>query len=172
MKNIKYILSIITVLTIVCGAGSVAMADKDKEIISEEVIEINAEDIGIKEINNNLEDEELIEEDVIESNDEFVDESIKPNIDNEPVTESPTPPEGKVEKYIVGDYSDPNENDCDIDEECYDCEDDSHMYVHCVSMENDTYIYEEWCEVCGHGTEKIITKNEFNTLGVETDVEF
>lgn len=171
--KMKNIVLIITFLTIVCGTNSIAIADKGNDIISEEIVEINAEDIGIKTttIEDDFKDDEInnefVENETIESDDYF-----ELEINNEFVTESPITHEDKVVGYMEDIYFEPNENDCDIDEECYDCEDDSHVYVHCVFMEDDKYIYEEWCEICGHGTEKLITYEEFDVLGVEPDVEF
>ena len=170
----KKIISIIAVLTMVFGLSSVAMADKENEIVIEEKAVIAAEDIGIKENEYEIIEEEFINDDSeVEAEDMGVPVQDEENEEsNEEVTESPAPPEGKVEGYVAGVYFDPNENDCEICDQCYKCEDDGHIYAHCVSVDDRGYIYEEWCTICGHGTDTVISDEEFEALGVETCVEF
>ena len=170
----KKFISIITVLIMVFGLSSVAMADKENEIVIEEKAVIAAEDIGIKENEYEIIEEEFINDDSeVETEDMDVpvqDEEKEES--NEEVTESPAPPEGKVEGYVAGVYFDPNTVDCEIcGGECYTCHDE-HTYVHCVSLDDEGYVFEEWCTVCGHGTSKVISDEEFEALGVETNVEF
>ena len=188
----KKIISIIAILTMVLGLSSVALADKENEITIEEKAVIAADDIGIKTIaiGDDFENEEFIEDESTKEDmddevttededlyddvevEEEIPEADEPEV-NEPETESPAPPEGKVEGYVAGVYFDPNTVDCEIcGGECYTCHNNEHVYAHCVSVDERGYIYEEWCTVCGHGTEKPISDEEFEALGVETCVEF
>lgn len=167
--------------------ANLAVAKEYEPVQEEAMAVIDAEDIGISPIQDIEEDE--IEEDVLEEPEEDFEESeeAEPEEDpeteepeededyeeeNEEVTESPAPPEGKVEGYVAGVYFDPNCFDCEICEECYKCEDDGHIYAHSVCMDDRGYVLEEWCTICGHGTSKRITDKEFEALGVECDVEF
>lgn len=182
----KKIISIIAVLTMVLGLSSVAMADKENEITIEEKAVIAADDIGIKTfaIGDDFEDEEFIEDesteedmdDEVTTEDEDLDVPVEPEEEitetEEPETESPGAPEGMAEGYVAGTYFEPNNDECEIDEVCYSCENDGHVFVHCVSYDEDKYVYEEWCEICGHGTGRVISEEEFNELGVDCDVEF
>ena len=170
-KNIKYALSIVVLLALFISVGSIVMAEKSNKIVEPVVIE--AEDIGIKVNENEIIEEEFINDDS-ESENKDMDVPVQDTETEEPEveTESPAPPEGKVEGYVAGEYLDPNENDCEVCEECYNCEDEGHIYARCVSVNEEGYIYEEWCVICGHGIESLITDEEFDALGVETDVEF
>ena len=184
----KKIISIIAVLAMIFGFNSVAIADKENEITIEEKAVIAADDIGIKTIaiGDDFEDEEFIEDESTEEDmdDEVTteDEDLYDDVEveeeipeaDEPVTESPGAPEGKVEGYVAGVYFEPNKDDCEIEKVCYSCENDGHVFVHCVSYDedNDNYVYEEWCEICGHGECRVISEDEFNELGVDCDVEF
>lgn len=182
----KRLLAVAIIVTFLFGTLAYAQ-EYDAKIPTEEMQVIAAEDIGITPIHDIEEDE--IEEDVLEEPEEDLEEPEEaepeevPEMsepeeeedyeeENEEVTESPAPPEGKVEGYIAGVYFDPNTVDCEIcGGECYTCHDD-HVYAHCVSMDERGYILEEWCTVCGHGTEKKITDEEFETLNVDCNVEF
>lgn len=166
---------------------------KESEPVQNDMQVIDAEDIGIKTVETEvLEDEVMVieaesevldaepvyEEDVEyeepETDHEIQEEESEPE-ETEPKeeeVESPEPPEGMVEGYEKGVYFYPNENDCEIREECYKCEDDDHIYAHSVCMDDRGYVLDEWCTICGHGTSKRITDEEFEALGVECDVEF
>lgn len=180
--KIKHLIAFVIIFIIFISISNIVMAEKDIKII--EPININAEDIGIKEmaIGDDFENEEVIEDgfsagtvdDQIESENKIMDEDVSDNEKTEEVTESPEVPEGKAEGYVAGTYFEPNEDDCDVAEVCYSCENDGHINIHCVSYneDNDSYVYEEWCEVCGHGSDKIISNEEFEALGVDTDMEF
>ena len=145
--------------------GTMAFAE-ELEPVQEDVLVIDAEDIGITPIQN-LEEEEIEEdvfdesEEVFEESDEAWEEEIEEEEteDFEEETVSPEPQEGMVEGYEEGVYFEPNTFDCEVCGECYTCPDDSHVYEHNVYIDDDnTYIYEEWCTICGHGTETPITE--------------
>lgn len=167
----KKLLALSIVLTF--NVGTFAYA-KDNETLENTVIEtISAEDIGVEVVKNEnvvIEVEDKVDD--VSTEKEEKETEVKDEIVLEEETESPMPPEGMVEGYEDGIYFEPNCFDCELCEECYKCEDNGHIYAHCVSLDGRCYIYEEWCTICGHGTSKVISNEEFELLGVETDVEF
>lgn len=156
----KKILSISILLALIISTFAYAKDTDIKDKKQEETITIKAEDIGIEVVKN--------ENVVAETKDKVLDEVVQ----NEEKEDTENTKEEKVESYVSGEYKEPNTVECEIcGGECYICH-DGHTYVHSVYMEENHYILEEWCTVCGHGTEKRITDKEFSNLGVETDVEF
>lgn len=154
----------ILALILVFAFGSVASAmTKDEEEVIDEVIEIEAEDIGIKTIETEVEEDEDV---TSETENQIVDEDEALETEEEPSE----PPVGMVEGYIQGTYFEPNTYDEETGEYNYFC--DKCEYAHCVSVDDNGYIYEEWCIVCGNGTDTRITDEEFETMGVECNVEF
>lgn len=168
----KHLIAFVIIFILIISIGNIVMAEKDIEII--EPVTINAEDIGIKTNEYIKETEEEVNEESetkdVTNEDKTLDAHVQDNEDEE-VTEAP---EEKAEGYVAGTYLEHNEDDCDVAEVCYSCENDGHINIHCVSYDEDNghYIYEEWCEICGHGSDKIISNEEFEALGVETDMEF
>ena len=180
MKKRLLVMAIIVTFLI----GTMSFAKESEPVTADEVMVIDAEEIRITPIEYFEETE--VEEDAIEESEaefeepnesafEEVPEETEEDEDyenNEEVTESPAPPEGKVEGYVEGIYFDPNTVDCEIcGGECYTCHDE-HVYEHCVSIDDRGYILEEWCTICGHGTDTVISDEEFEALGVETYVGF
>lgn len=169
-ENIKYLLSLIALLLLFVSIGNIVMADEtqyDMEVI-------DAKSIGIEGIENK---NEIIEEEFINDDSKVENKNMDVHVQDSKTetpekSESNTVPEGYDEGYVEGTYFKPNENDCEVCEECYNCEDEGHIYIHCVYHDEDSYVLEEWCEICGHGTEKVITLEKFDALGVETNVEF
>lgn len=159
----KRLLSVAFIVTFLIGTISFA---KETEYTSEESVQtISAEDIGIKTKEKIDIEVELEDEDVdFEDEDTFVDDNVW-NEEEEDVEEKEEPyveaPDGMKEGYESNTFYYPNEHT--------ECE-----YVHCVSYneEDNSYTYEEWCTVCGEGTEYKITEKEFIELDVETDIEF
>lgn len=150
----KKIIALSILLTLIISSLSLAKEAEQPEAA------INAEDIGIETIDT---EEVEIEVDIKEETEEVSDQGEAP-------VESPAAPDGYVEGYVDGTYFEPNTYDEETEEYNYIC--DQCEYVHCVSMDGNSYIYEEWCTVCGNGTSERITEVEFEALGVETDVEF
>jgi hypothetical protein len=158
MKRKTLSISILLALIISTFAYAKDTDIKDKK--QEETITIKAEDIGIEVVKN--------ENVVAETEDKVLDEIVK----NEDKEDAENTKEEKVESYVSGEYKEPNTVECEIcGGKCYICH-DGHTYVHSVYMEENHYILEEWCTICGHGTSEVISNEEFELLGVETDVEF
>lgn len=156
----RKILAISILLALIISTFVYAKDTDIKDEKQEEAITIKAEDIGIEVVKN--------ENVVAKTEDKVLDEVVQ----NEEKEDAENTKEEKVESYISGEYKEPNTVECEIcGGECYICH-DGHAYVHSVYMDEKHYILEEWCTVCGHGTEKKITDKEFSNLGVETDVEF
>lgn len=180
----KRLLSVAILVTFLFGTMSFA---KEAEPVQDEVTVIDAEEIGIAPMQD-FEEEEIQEDVFEEPEEEFEDseeeweediqeeeaEDVEEDYEEETEEDvSPEPPEGMVEGYEEGVYFEPNTYDCDTCDECYTCPEDSHVYAHCISVDEDnSYILEEWCTICGHGTGKTITGEEFEALGVGLYEEF
>jgi hypothetical protein len=106
-----------------------------------ELLVIDAEDIGIKEIEDNI----------IETESEIVDDPVQTEPEKEEVET-------------------PDSDDVDVDTPTY-TPPHTHTYVYSVYWD-DGYVYEEWCDGCGEGTETPITDEEFNNMGINTDEEY
>lgn len=169
----KRLLAVAVIVTFLFGTMSFA---KESEPVHDEVLKINAEEIGIREyaIGDDFTDEEDVpdgpdyeedeyEEDEIESEEVFVDEPDEPEVDREETKDEPVveAPEGMKEGYISNTFYEPDKHN-----EC--------SFVHCVTFDEDigSYVLEKWCEVCGEGTSNVISDEEFELLGVDSDVEF
>lgn len=156
--------------------GTMSFAKEAEPVHIEEMLVIDAEEIGIREyaIGDDFtddefvpdlpeDDEEVIEDDVIESDKEFIDGPEEPEEDTEETKEEPVveSPEGMKEGYISNTFYE--------EEKHIEC-----TFVHCVTFDEDigSYVLEEWCEVCGEGTSNVISDEEFELLGVDSDVEF
>lgn len=169
MKKIKRVfLTIVIVLSIVgtmtIGFGLLSQAE-EMEIKSEPVT-INAENIGIKEIEYK---EEVTEEDIydetepeseIMDEDVMVDEEIEEDVDCEEETETENPecpecPEGMCEGYEEGVYFEPNHfGDCELHEYCYICPEctiEEELFIDEDINPNNGWVLSKTCIVCGHG---------------------
>lgn len=174
-KLIKRILSVALVAAFLLPIFTIA-EDTDAEC-EEETVVINAEDIGIKEIKNELEEADSTEEVVVE--DESYNENIihtegdfeQKETDKDSISESdeedvviPECPEGMSEGYVEGIFFEPNHfGDCNLHEYCYICPE-------CTIVEevgydeeinpNGGWYLDKCCIVCGHGTCTPITEKE------------
>ena len=133
---------------------------KESEPVQNDMQVIDAEDIGITPIQNIEEEEEseaVLEENEknFEESEEAVTEEVPEVIPDEPKAE---PEEDNEEEIEVP--TEPEEHACKI--------------VSCVSFDEDTceFTLEEWCDICGDGTGRTITREEFDALEVDCDEEF
>lgn len=178
--NIKYIISLITLLALVICLGNIAMAD---EVITDEKIEIiEAEDIGIKTIEK-VQEDEIIEVPVDETDveDEVLDVPVqnKPEETEEeqeyespeavPVTEEieeTEAPVGMVEGYEEGVYFEPNTFDCEAHEECYKCKEctieESLFIDEEINPDGEHWVLCKICIVCGDTTNEPVDDNFIN----------
>ena len=179
MKNykdtIKYILSLVALLTLFICIGNMVMAEEKVVAEVDEIEIIKAEDIGIKEIEK-VQEEIIIPETTVDkttTKDETMDISVqkKPEtktenkqirevikedpVAEEPEVESPEIPEGMVEGYEEGVYFEPNCFDCEIEEACYKCEECTFVEeLFCdeeINPEGENWVLSKTCTVCGHG---------------------
>ena len=116
---------------------------------SKEIPVVEAEDIGIHTISSEPETPDPVEE-------------VSDPVDVDAHTQT------QVEGYVENTYFEPN-TFYEDDEVAYICTD--HEYAYSVYYDDD-YVYEEWCIICGHGTETPITDAEFDALGINTDEEY
>lgn len=171
-KNIKYFVLLFSLLTLFICVGNMVMAEEN-EVSNEEVKIIAAEEIGIETvgqqeveiIEEHTDDENISEgedmdvpiqneedEEVKESEDIY--ESPEANPIEKPETNEVT--DNMVEGYEEGSYFEPNYFECEIEEECYKCdeciiEED----VFCdeeINPRDGHYVLDRQCIVCGHGS--------------------
>lgn len=181
-KEIKYIVSLVTLLALFICVGNMVMAEEKETIVDEktEKIEIvKAEDIGIKEVEKVQEESPALPLPVneVRTEDEVMDVPVqnKPEsepVDTEPEYESPEAdpvevdefevPEGMYEGYEEGVYFEPNCTSCDIHEACFVCEE--HNYVedfYCdeeINPNEGNWVLDRTCVICGHGNCEPVTE--------------
>lgn len=169
MKNIKdtikYVLSLITLLALFICVGNMVMAEEKVVAEVDEIEIIEAEDIGIKEIEKIQEEVKIPETPVNEATakDKAVDvpvqtesEKVKQDeIKHEEEVESPEPPEGMVAGYEEDTYFEPNCFECELAEECYVCEECNMIEELCIDEEinpnGEHWVLFSYCDVCGNG---------------------
>lgn len=170
MKNIKntikYVLSLTALLVLFVCLGNMVMAEEKVITEVEEIEIIDAENIGIKEIEKIQEEVKTPETPVnkVATKDKVVDvpvqtesEKVKQDeIKYEEEVESPEPPEGMVEGYEEGVYFEPNCFDCEIEEACYKCEECTFVEeLFCdeeINPEGENWVLSKTCTICGHGS--------------------
>ena len=143
-KAIKPVSAIILALCL-AGIPTINALSEYGKTVETEVAVVNAEDIGI--VANEVEVEEE-EPDILEETEEEFDEESEVKSEKIPgeIVEETKPEKEPAECKIT----------------------------HCVYYDEDSgfYVLEEWCDICGDGTETVISDEEFEALGVESDVEF
>lgn len=152
-------------LALVLVMGTTVAGAEDNTVDNTEVITVEAEDVGIHTIPS---EPEGVDADTHTYEYEYED------VDTPEDTPDPEPeiPEGYVSGYEEGTYFEPNTYDEETDEYYYSCPDDSHVYAYSVYVDDDSYIFEEWCTICGCGTETPITDEEFEAMGINTCEEY
>lgn len=87
---------------------------------------------------------------------DVIEEEVESEIEKAPETESE-----KIQEEII--------EETKPEKEPVECK-----ITHCVYYDEESgfYVLEEWCDICGDGTETVISDEEFEALGVESDVEF
>lgn len=174
--NIKPVLTMILVLALCMMV--IAFDAKAEEVTPvEEVVVINAEDIGVKTIEKEVVEDEPV---VVEAENQTVDEirvqkekvtyepkkEVQEQEEAEPVEEEDLsePPEGMFEGYISGEYLPVNYYECELHDGCYMCKDHNYEISYSKSKYNGElkYYCEKICVICGHGKNKEITESEYN----------
>lgn len=174
MKKKLRILSAVLVAALLLPIFTTA---RDKDVEPEEISVIKAEDIGIKEIENEPKEVDSTDEIISEGEDyhediihkkeyvkqEEVEEEVVPEPDEEDVV-IPDCPEGMSEGYIAGTFFEPNHfGDCELHEYCYICPEctiEEEVGYDEEINPNGGYYLSRCCTMCGHGTCEPITESE------------
>ena len=170
-NNIKYLVSLIVLLTVFICIGNMVMAE-DNEVIKNEITEeievIKAEDIGIKEVENLIIEESTTTETAVE--DKTIDENLPykeealivaeenpneiPAYDEKNEIAEETEANEKYEGYEEGVYFEPNcFGDCPLHDACYMCEEHdikAEVFIDEEINPENGWVYLETCIVCGH----------------------
>lgn len=182
-NNIKYFLSLVTLLVVFICVGNMVMAEENEVIVNEEMEEIEiieAEDIGMGTIPQEV---EVITEDPVDevvAEDEVVDVPVQVSKKQEVTYESPEAdlveekaeeadevdeseiPEGMVTGYKEDVFFEPNCFDCETCDSCYKCEVCEFVEeLYCdeeINPEGENWVLGKMCVVCGHGSNEPMTE--------------
>ena len=166
MSNLKYFLSLAAMLAAFIFVGELVMAEQPHEVIVDEIEIIEAEEIGIKTIDEEFETldvyEEVISEDKDMDESSVFEEEVLPvepaNKESEDVEEveydSPEAEPLMYEGNKEGVYFEANCFDCECHEYCYKCEEctleEDIFWDEEINPENG-WVFSKDCIVCGHG---------------------